>query len=107
MPDLRKKESTLRAQLDALAAETLDRETYLALAENLEKFLRRLRDGAETSSVQERQRVLRLLVKEVLVDPEQIVIRHSIPTRSPDSGGCYPLCGRSQWTALGRALCPG
>lgn len=106
MPGLRKRQSTIRAQLDALAAETLDRETYLALAENLEAFLRRLRDGAETSSVQERQRVLRLLVKEVLVDPEQIVIRHSIPTRSTESEGCYPLCGRSQGAALRRAHVP-
>ena len=97
MPDLRKKESTLRAQLDALEAESLDQETYLALAENLEEFLGRLRDSAETSSIEERQRVVRLLVKEVLVDPERIVIRHSIPTRSPDSGGSYPLCGRSHF----------
>ena len=106
MPELRKKKSTLRDQLDALEAETLDQETYVALAENLENFLRRLRDGAQTASIEERQRVVRSLVKEVLVDPERIVIRHSIPTRSPDSGGSYPLCGRSHDTALWRALDP-
>jgi site-specific DNA recombinase len=103
MPDLRKKESTLRAQLDALEAETLDQETYVALAENLEKFLGRLRDGAKTCSIEERQRIVRLLVKEVLVDPERIVIRHSIPTRNPESGGSYPLRGRSQHRPLGGA----
>ncbi|MFV2070002.1 MAG: recombinase family protein, partial [Pirellulales bacterium] len=95
VPGLRKKQSTLRAQLDALEVETLDRQRYVALAENLEDFLRRLRDSAETSSTEERQRVIRLLVKEVLVDPERIVIRHSIPTRSLDPGESYPLCGRS------------
>jgi site-specific DNA recombinase len=72
MPNLRKKKSALRAQLDALEGEILNRESYVALAENLEKFLRRLQDRAETSSIEERQRVLRLLVKEVLVGPERM-----------------------------------
>jgi site-specific DNA recombinase len=103
MPDLRKKESTLRVQLDALKAETLDQETYVALAESLETFFERLRDGAETCAVEERQRIVRLLVKEVLVDPERILIRHSIPTRNPDSDGSYPLRWRSQDSTLGRA----
>jgi site-specific DNA recombinase len=95
IPSLRKRQSTLRSQLDALEAETLDRQTYVALAETLESFLRRLRDSADTSSTEARQRVIRLLVKEVLVDPERIVIRHSIPTRRADPGKSYPLCGRS------------
>ena len=101
MPELRKRNSTLRTQLDALEMETLDQQTYVALAENLENFLRRLREGAEKSSIEERQRVVRLLVKEVLVSPERIAIRHSIPTRNPDLGGSYPLCGRSQDAAVG------
>ena len=32
-------------------------------------------------------------MKEVLVDPERIVIRHSIPTRRPDPGESYPCVG--------------
>jgi len=100
IPELRRKQATLRAQLDALEVKSLDRQTYVALAENLEDFLLRLRDSAETASMEERQRVIRLLVKEVLMDPERIVIRHSIPTRSLDPGGSYPLCGRSHHTAL-------
>jgi site-specific DNA recombinase len=61
VPELRKKESSLRAQLDALAAEAVDRETHLALAEDLEGFLARLREAATSSSVGDRQKVLRLL----------------------------------------------
>ena len=104
MPDLRKKESALRAQLEALEAETLDQETYLALAESLEKFFQRLRVGAETCPVEERQRIVRLLVKEVLVDPDRIVIRHSIPTRNGDSDGSYPLRWRSHLSAARKRL---
>jgi site-specific DNA recombinase len=35
MPDLPKKESAMRAELDALDAQLVDQETYLKLAENL------------------------------------------------------------------------
>jgi len=52
----------------------------LSLAE-IDRHLAQLHDTADTATVEQRQRVLRLLVKEILVGPEQIVIRPSIPTR--------------------------
>jgi site-specific DNA recombinase len=79
-PELRARETSLRSQLDALAAQLVDRDAYLKLAENLEGFLARLRDNAATATAAEQQRVLRLLVKDVLIGPERIVIRHCIPT---------------------------
>jgi DNA invertase Pin-like site-specific DNA recombinase len=82
MPELRGRETGLRTQLDALDAQLADREVYLQLADNLEVFLTGLRDKAATATVGERQRVLRLLVKDVLVGPDKITIRHSIPVRS-------------------------
>jgi site-specific DNA recombinase len=96
MPALRVKEQTLRAQLDALEAELVDQETYLKLAETLEGFLARLRGKTDTASVPERQRVLRLLVKEVLIGPERVVIRHRIPVTNPEPTPGYLLRGRSQ-----------
>jgi site-specific DNA recombinase len=95
MPALRAKEQTLRDQLDALEAELVDQETYLKLAETLEGFLARLRGKADTASVPERQRVLRLLVKEVLIGPERVVIRHRIPVTNPEPTPGYLLHGRS------------
>jgi len=80
MPELRARETSLRSQLDALAAQLVDREAYLTLATGLEYFLARLRTNANTVGVPEQQRVLRLLVKDVLIGPERILIRHSIPT---------------------------
>ncbi|MHB8440284.1 MAG: recombinase family protein [Acidimicrobiales bacterium] len=82
MPDLRSREAGLRHQLDALDSQLADREVYLRLADNLEDFLTGLHDKAATATVTERQRVLRLLVKDVLVSPDKITIRHSIPVRS-------------------------
>ncbi len=86
MPELRARETSLRHQRDALDAQLADREVYLQLADNLEDFLTGLRDRAASTTITERQRVLRLLVKDVLVGPDKITIRHSIPTRSNTGG---------------------
>jgi site-specific DNA recombinase len=106
MPALRAKEQTLRAQLDALEAELVDQETYLKLAETLEGFLARLRGKADTASVPERQRVLRLLVKEVLIGPERVVIRHRIPVTNPEPTPGYLLRGRSHLSVAGQRRAP-
>jgi len=82
MPHLRAREATLRAQIDALDAQAADRDAYLKLADDLEGFLAQLRGNAATATVEERQRVLRLLVKDILIGPENITIRHRIPTRA-------------------------
>jgi site-specific DNA recombinase len=81
MPDLRARETNLRNQLQALDNQLADRQAYLKLASDLEGFLAQLHANAEISTVEERQRVLRLLVKDVLVGPEKITIRHRIPIR--------------------------
>jgi recombinase-like zinc beta ribbon protein len=90
MPELRRKETTLRSKLDALDSQVLDHETYLALAENLESFLARLREKVDSSSVEERQQILRLVVREIRPGPQRVVIRHSIPT--PPGGPPTPGC---------------
>jgi site-specific DNA recombinase len=87
MPDLRARQTSLRSQLDALDTQAADRDAYLQLADNLGSFLTRLRGNAATASTEERQRVLRLLVKNVLIGPEKITIRHRIPAREPATRG--------------------
>ena len=73
--------ANLRGQIDALDAQAADRDAYLKLAGDLEGFLAQLRGNAATATVEDRQRVLRLLVKDVLIGPEKITIRHRIPAR--------------------------
>ncbi len=79
MRELRKRDKTVQSELNALEAATEDQQAYLRLADSLEDFLSRLRISAETLSVTERQKIVRLLVKEILVDRDTITIRHSIP----------------------------
>jgi site-specific DNA recombinase len=85
MPHLRAREAGLRSQINALDAQAADRDAYLKLAGNLEGFLTQLRGSAATIAVTERQHVLRLLVKDVLISPEKITIRHRIPARGGSS----------------------
>ena len=112
MPALRHRQQTLSAELQAIADRTNDRAAFLRLAETLTAFLARLRSAAETLSVIERQKIVRLLVKDVLVGEDTITIRHSIPipSGSPQNGGSddpngqnYLLCKRSDHSSLGSA----
>src|SRR4030081_3717087 len=90
MPELRRREYATRAELQSIADQTTDRTAYLRLAETLTAFLARLRSSAETLDIIERQRVVRLLVKEILVSDDRIVIRHSIPLPTGPSGSHDP-----------------
>ena len=89
-PELRRQEKTLHRELQSAIGRAKDRDTYLRLAETLSGFLERLRSSAETLDIVERQRIVRLLVKEVLVNEEKIVIRHSIPLSGSPGGGPDP-----------------
>src|ERR1017187_9572665 len=82
MPALRQREQTVRADLQAIHDQTNDRATLLRLAETLTAFLARLRSAADTLDLMERQRIVRLVVKEVLIGDDTIVTRHSIPVPS-------------------------
>src|SRR5271169_5135633 len=82
MPSLRQREQTLRAELQAIADQTNDRAKFLRLAETLTAFLARLRRAADTLDVTERQRIVRLVIKEILVGDDTIIIRHCIPVVS-------------------------
>ena len=86
MPGLRRRQGTLNSELNSLEAATANQEGFLRLAENLEDFLTRMRETADSMNLTDRQKILRLLVKEILVDLETIKIKHSIPVTGPSSG---------------------
>jgi site-specific DNA recombinase len=91
MPALRQREQALRAELQALADQANDRAAFLRLAETLMAFLARLHGAADTLSIIERQRIVRLVVKDVLIGDDTITIRHSIPvSQGAPQGGCPP-----------------
>ena len=90
MPAIRSRKRVLRLSWKRSRPQPRERERYLRIAETLESFRERLRAGAASLDVIERQKVLRLLVKEVLVDEGEITIRHSIPLTE----SCSPSHGK-------------
>ena len=77
----------MKSELHSLEDAAAAHNAFLRVADNLENFLLQLSKAADTMSVTERQKVLRLVVKEILVDDDTIKIKHSIPfTRSSTPG---------------------
>src|ERR1700751_2022866 len=115
MPALRQREQALRAELQAIADQANDQAALLRLAETLTAFLARLHGAADMLSIMERQRIVRLGVKDVLIGNNTITIRHSIPVLpgppqgsslppSQTAGPNYLLCKGREWPSLRGAL---
>jgi site-specific DNA recombinase len=124
MPELRRQDQAIQAELRSLETAAADQTRYLRLVETLGDFRGRLRARADVLDVAERQKILRLLVKEVLVGRDTITIRHSIristsgpdpnldqrpphqfqqqPT--PEAGPCYLLRSGSDQPAAGESV---
>jgi site-specific DNA recombinase len=93
MPELRRRQHADNTELQAIIDQLVDRQAYLRLAETLTTFLTRLRSSSAALDVTERQRVLRLLVKDILIGDDKIIIRHCIPL--PTVPGEGPTAGRT------------
>ena len=87
MPELNKKSQAVESELKSLETAAVDQARYLQLAESLDGFRIKLRERAKTLDIGERQQILRLLVKEVLVAADSLTIRHSIPI--PQTGSVF------------------
>ena len=88
IPELRKQQQAVESELESLETAADNQNKYLRLVDGLADFCARLRERADTLDVAERQKILRLLTKEILVGKDTITIRHSIPiSRSAPAGG--------------------
>ena len=87
MPELRKREQVLNSQLQSLEAAALEQSHLHELSVKVEDFLKCLRYSAKSLSVLDRQKVIRLIIKEVLVGLDKITIKHSIPITGRGGGG--------------------
>jgi site-specific DNA recombinase len=104
MPELNKREAALRTELQTLEANVVDRERCLRLVGNLQEFLSRVHQSAQTLHVKDRQRILRLVVKEIVVGPDTLTIKHSIPASGPSGSSeepSYLLRGWSRQSIVG------
>lgn len=90
IPELRKQQQALQSELEALEATAVNQDQYLRLVDTLADFRTRLEARVGTLTVPERQKILRLVVKEVLVGKDAITIRHSIPIPDSTTDGATP-----------------
>jgi site-specific DNA recombinase len=90
MPELRRREQAAQAELASLIGQESEKATYLRLAETVSAFFCRLRENAQTLDVAARNEIVRLLVKDILVDDDSIVIRHSIPVAPAPASDSAP-----------------
>src|SRR6202048_553184 len=89
MPELRKHQQAIQSELTSMELAATDQSRYLRLTHTLTEFRERLHAKSETMEVPERQKILRLLVKEILVGTDTITVRHALPIAGsePPSGG--------------------
>jgi site-specific DNA recombinase len=110
MPALRRQEARLKAELESLDGMLADQSAWLHLVHTLNEFLERLRGQAQTTDVLTHQRIMRLIVKEVIVGDDSITIRHSIPSSNRSAGGPTggaepPASPAASRTTAGSLLC--
>ena len=99
MPELRRKQATAEKELENARWKALIAEKTHQIEQSLEAFVGRLRQSAQTLSMAERQKVVRLLIKDIVVEVDnRITIRHCLPlmggvrNASGAEANCYPLC---------------
>jgi site-specific DNA recombinase len=84
--ELRKRKAAMESELQSIEAKVINEKVYLQLVNKIDDFLDHIRKSAESMNVLERQRILRLIVKEVLVGPDTLKVVHSIPLVNSNSG---------------------
>ena len=86
MPGLRKKQSAAQKELDDAHWQALADAQLQQIDQSLEGFLGRLKQSSKNLSVVEKQKIIRLLVKEIIVEKDAITVRHCIPLGRGGSG---------------------
>ena len=103
IPVLKKRRTTLLSELKALEINSIDEEKFRKLTENIEAFLIQMRKSAKSLNVKDKQKILRLIVKVILINIDSITIKHSIPmgdTFLSSEIPSYLLCNGSHDTPL-------
>jgi site-specific DNA recombinase len=91
LPQLQQRQKAVRMELQSLLMAAEDQSRYLRVVETVDQFRNRLRAHAEQLDMVERQKILRLFVKEIIVGCDSITIRHSIPVPPAHPGSGQPI----------------
>jgi site-specific DNA recombinase len=118
IPVLRKKQAAAQKEIESAQWQALADEQIRQLNQSLETFLGRLKNRARNLSIADKQKIIRLLVKEIIVAKESITVRHCLPLTSSlpqilpqneqsdgrTEGSCHQVCTGSDDSTLRRAF---
>jgi len=101
IPNLKKRELALQGELQSIRDQTICASKRLALEGTVADFRSYLLEAGASLTIEQRQKVLRLLVREITVGENLLTINHSIPISQnkmtfPKS---YELCTRGPFAA--------
>ena len=106
-PEIKKKLGALEQEQQNLKVRAVEDKRWIEVSNSLETFLGRLNETAQTMTPVERQKLLRLLVKQITVGKDLITVHHSIPTGATRGSAeltSYPLCTRGPQSAVGEPV---
>jgi len=103
-PELRRRQATIEKELEGVALQALEKTRLTQLNASMENFLAALQQSAQTLEIVERQKIVRLVVKQIIVNGDTLTIHHSIPisrsSQESQPSASYLLCTRSQHPSL-------
>ena len=100
-PELKKRQVALEKELESLQLQAMERERLAEMNVSMGRFADQIKDSAQKLDVEQKQKIARLLIREIVVGSDSITIHHSIPI-SQHMGGqkvpVYALCtSRQAW----------
>jgi len=104
-PEIKKKLGALEREQQDLKLRAVEDKRWIEMSNSMETFLGRLNQTAQTMTPIERQKLLRMLVKQITVGKDLITVHHSIPTgatRGSAELASYPLCTRGHLPFAGQ-----
>ena len=96
VPELQKRQSALEKELASLNLQAIEQSRLMEMKLSMAKFIEHLRNSAQKLDVEQKQRIVRLLVREVVVGSDSVTIHHRIPLSSHRQGanGVFIDCVR-------------
>jgi site-specific DNA recombinase len=97
VPELKRRELALEKELDGLTIQALEHSRLVELNSSMERFLEHIKASAQNLTIEDKQKIVRLLVKDVVISSDNITINHSIPLSGQAEGQKLPgyrLCTR-------------
>src|SRR4029077_13927032 len=106
-PELRRRQAAIEKELEGVALQALEKSRLTQLNASMENFLAALRQSAKNLEVVEREKVVRLVIKQIVVDGGTLTIHHSIPISRSNEGqprASYALCTRRNLPSAGQLV---